>query len=147
MTAVPKQAVELVKRFEGCRLAAYPDPATGGAPWTCGWGTTGPTVSKGVVWDQATADAWLARDLERFAAGVDRVVEVPLTDNQRSALISFAYNCGLSNLKGSTLLRLVNAGRFTDAAEQFGRWNKAAGKVMGGLTNRRAAERDLFLTT
>lgn len=150
MTAVPAAAalaaaVELVKRFEGCRLAAYPDPGTGGAPWTCGWGATGPDVLPGTVWTRQQADARLLLDLGRFADAVDRLAEVPLTDGQKAALVSFAYNVGVSALGSSSLLRLLNAGLAAEAAEQFPRWNMAAGKVMNGLKARRAAEQKLFM--
>lgn len=137
-------ATALIKQFEGCHLKAYPDPGSGGDPWTIGWGATGPGIAKGVVWTQATADGRLAQDVARFANGVRNALTAPVNDNQLGALISFAYNVGLANLKSSTLLRKVNAGDYDGAKGQFSRWNRAAGKVMRGLTRRRAAEAAKF---
>lgn len=147
------RAIDLIKQFEGCakrmpdgRLRAYPDPGTGGAPWTIGWGSTGRDIVPGTVWTQEQADARLASEVAEKAAGVERLVTVPLTDNELAALISFSYNVGVSALAGSTLLRLLNAGAPKESvAEQFGRWTKAAGKELPGLVKRRAAEKALFL--
>ena len=138
-------ALPLVQRFEGCRLEAYPDPATGGDPWTIGWGHTGPDVHPGLVWTQAKADATLTRELAAYGAAVDRLVSVPMAPHELAALASFAYNCGVANLKASTLLRKFNAGDREGAANQFLRWNRAGGRVLRGLTIRRAAERALFV--
>lgn len=137
-------ATALIKQFEGCHLKAYPDPGSGGDPWTIGWGATGPGIGPVTVWTKATADARLAQDVARFADGVRGMVKVPVNANQLGALISFAYNVGLGNLKTSTLLRKLNAGDYEGAKGQFSRWNRAAGKVMRGLTRRRAAEAAKF---
>jgi lysozyme len=138
-------AEPLVKRSEGCRLTAYPDPATGGDPWTIGYGQTGEGICKGVRWTQAQADEALRRELEKVGARIDVVVIVPLEPHEMAALASLVYNIGIGNFRQSTLLRLLNNGDRKGAAEQFLRWNKAAGRVMRGLTKRRAAERALFL--
>jgi lysozyme len=66
------------------------------------------------------------------------------TDNQFAALVSFAYNCGVQNLKGSTLLRLHNLGDYAGAVQQFGKWVHADGEVLDGLVKRRAAEARLY---
>lgn len=137
-------AVRLVKEFEGCRLTAYPDPATGGDPWTIGWGATGPGIKPGVKWTQAQADDRLEVDVERFMAGVRSVLKRPATDNELGAMTSLAYNVGSGAFKSSTLVRLFNAGDRSGAARQFDRWNKAGGRVMAGLTRRRAEERRVF---
>lgn len=134
-------ALELIKLFEGCRLRAYKCPA---GIWTCGWGSTGDDIGPGTVWTQDQADNRLLVDVARFARGVAKLVRVKLTDRQLAALISFAYNCGLRALGGSTLLRLVNAGDFAGASAQFPRWSRGAGKVLPGLVRRRAAERAMF---
>lgn len=138
--------LNLIKSFEGCKLTAYPDPGTGGDPWTVGYGHTGPDVHKGLVVTQAQADALLVGDLKKFETGVAKLVKVDLTENQRGALVSFAYNCGLGNLGSSTLLKKVNARDFIGAKAEFGKWNKAGGKILAGLTRRRAAEATLFAT-
>lgn len=137
------KAIALIKQFEGCKLDAYPDPGTGGDPWTIGWGATGAGIKKGVRWTQQQADERLAADVTRFAAGVDAVVK-DARPYQRAALISFAYNVGLQALKDSTLLRLHNAGDYVGAAAQFARWNKAGGRVLAGLTRRREAEAAMY---
>lgn len=137
-------AVALIKKFEGCRLTAYADPATGAEPYTIGYGATGPGIKPGVKWTQAQADDRLALDVERFMAGVQSVLKRPVADNELGAMTSLAYNIGSTAFKNSTLLRLFNAGDKGGAAAQFDRWNKAAGKVMRGLVNRRAAERKVF---
>lgn len=137
-------AVALIKRWEGCRLDAYPDPGTGGDPWTIGWGSTGPGIRKGVRWTQAQADDRLAQDVERFLKGVRSVVKRSATDAQLGAMTSLAYNIGASAFAKSTLLRKFNAGDIGGAAAEFLRWNRAGGKVMRGLTNRRADEKRVF---
>ncbi len=138
-------ATSLVRQFEGCELKAYPDPATGGAPWTIGWGATGPGIGPGTVWTQQMADDRLRADVTEFVDGVRSSLTRSATDNQLGAMASLAYNVGLKNFKSSTLLKLFNAGDIAGAAAQFPRWNRAAGKVMKGLTRRREAERAVFL--
>lgn len=138
------KGLALIKSFEGCRLAAYPDPATGGDPWTIGYGTTD-GVRPGMTITQQEAENLLRKDLDKFEKGVAELVKVDITQSMFDALVSFSYNVGLANLKSSTLLRMVNARDFQGAAQQFVRWNRAAGKVMNGLTRRRLAESDLFL--
>lgn len=135
--------IDLIKTFEGLRLDAYPDPATGGDPWTIGYGHTGPDTHKGLTIDEAQAEALLRKDLARFEACIDACVHADLTQGQFDALVSLAYNIGCWNVRASTLVKLLNAGQAD--ADQFLRWNKAAGKVMAGLTRRREAERDRFL--
>lgn len=137
-------AAALVRKWEGCRLKAYPDPATGGEPYTIGFGATGPGIARGTVWTQQQADKRLEQDVTRFVDGVRSVLKRPATDNQLGAMASLAYNVGLANFGKSTLLRLFNAGDITGAAKQFAVWNRAAGKVMQGLVNRRADERRVF---
>lgn len=136
--------IELTKQFEGCRLKAYPDPATKGAPWTIGFGHTR-GVKQGDTCTQEQADKWLLEDMQWAIAAVKALVTVPLNDNQLTALADFVFNVGVGNFKSSTLLRNLNAGNYEVAAQQFARWIYAAGKVMGGLVRRRQAEMDLFL--
>lgn len=139
-------ATAIVKRWEGCELVAYPDPATGGDPWTLGYGATGPGIGPGVTWTLEQAEERLERDVRRFMDGVKERLERYASPQQIAAMTSLAYNIGLGAFGNSTLLRLFNAGDVGGASEQFGRWVFASGKRMQGLANRRADERRLFET-
>ena len=141
-----EKAYDLIKRFEGCKLTAYPDPGTGGDPWTIGWGHTGPEVKSGMTISQAIADAYLVKDAEHAADVVKRGVTVPMTQGQFDALVSFVFNVGAGNFLKSTLLRKLNAGDTLGASLEILRWSKAAGKELPGLVRRRAAEQSLFLS-
>ena len=140
-----KNCYDLIKEFEGCKLEAYPDPATHGEPITIGVGHTG-GVKLGDVITQEQADEYLVNDVAHAANAVNQMVAVSITQGEFDALCSFAFNLGIGNLKNSTLLKKLNSGDIQGAADQFLVWNKAAGKVMAGLTRRREAERALFLT-
>lgn len=141
---VSAKGLELIKRFEGCRLTSYKDV---GGVWTVGWGTTGPHVGPGLTITQAQADTWLQEHVDKFAAGVRDLLKVAVNQNQFDALVSFSYNVGLSAFQSSTLLRLLNDGADVSVvASEFLRWTKVDGKVIEGLKNRREAERELFLT-
>ncbi len=139
-----QNGIAVLKYFENCSLSSYPDPATGGAPWTIGCGHTGPEVVKGLVWTQAKSDAQLLTDLASREITVSCAVTTSLEQGQFDALVDFVYNLGAGNFEGSTLLRMVNDRDMAGAAAQFARWNRAAGKPMRGLTRRRAAEAALF---
>ena len=139
--SINAEGLALIKSFEGCRLTAYRCPAN---VWTIGYGSTA-GVKAGQTITQAEAEALLRKDLLRFEVGVEIAVEVPLTDNQFAALVSFAFNVGLGALKSSTLLARLNARNYSEAAAQLDRWNKASGRVLAGLVRRRAAEKALFL--
>ncbi|EBY9401951.1 lysozyme, partial [Salmonella enterica subsp. enterica serovar Kisarawe] len=135
---------------EGCRLKAYPDPKTGGAPWTIGYGWTGKVDGKPVTPDtviaQETADRLLKTGLVSYERDVSRLVKVKLTQGQFDALVSFVYNLGARAFSGSTLLRKLNAGDYDGAAGEFMRWVSPGTEVEAGLRRRRQAERDLFLS-
>jgi lysozyme len=95
---------------------------------------------------QPEAEALLKRDLARFETGVNTMVEgFPTTGDQFSAMVSLAFNVGLANLLKSTLLKKHKRADFKGAADEFLRWNRAGGKILAGLTRRRAAERRLYL--
>lgn len=129
-----------------------------GDPWTVGWGATGidefnlagknhaGSIGPDTTWTQEQADLRLEQDLERFCSGVESLLKVEVNDNQFAALVSFAYNCGISNLKRSTLLMYINTGKTELAADEFLRWTRAKGVVLNGLVRRREEERRLFLT-
>lgn len=143
------QGIALLKKHEGLRLSAYPDPATGGEPWTIGYGTTSRAgvgkVTKGMKITEAEAEDMLRRALVVFERGVVKALTRPPNQNQFDALVSFAYNVGVPAMSRSSVVRHFNNGDVEKAANSFAAWNKAAGKVMPGLTRRRAEERALFL--
>lgn len=137
----------LIKSFEGLELEAYPDPGTGGKPWTIGYGATldmnGKPFKKGDRITIGQAERLFDKDTDRFEAAVEKLAPVA-TDNQFAALVSLAFNVGDANLAKSTLLKLHNAGDYEGAAEQFGRWIYANGRPMKGLVRRRAEEASLY---
>lgn len=136
------KGLELIKKYEGCRLLAYKCPA---GVWTIGYGHTA-GVKSGMAITKADAERLLLQDLKRFEEGVEALVKVPLTSNQFSALVSFAFNCGLAALRSSTLLKKLNAGDLNGAAREILRWDKVNKKPVEGLTKRRKEEQKLFLT-
>lgn len=133
----------LIQSFEQCRLQAYQDQR---GIWTIGFGHT-----RGVVpyqtCTQAEAEDWFTQDTAEAVRAVIASTDVPLTQNQFDALVAFTYNVGAGSEAHSTLIKLLNAGRYALAADQFNLWNHIDGQVSAGLTRRRAAERALFLTT
>lgn len=133
--------IQLIQHFEGCRLTAYKDAV---GVWTIGYGHVGPEVKAGMTITEAAATAIFRGDATRFAESVRHVLEQDVSDHQFSACVSLAYNVGIGAFRESTLLRLLNRGDYWGAANQFGVWNKAGGRVLKGLVLRRAAERDLF---
>ena len=133
------KGLALIRLFEGLVLKAYPDPGSGGDPWTIGYGHT-VGVTPGMVCTQAQADAWLSWDAANCARAIEKLVKVPLTQAQFDALVSLIFNIGEGAFARSTLLRRLNAGAYADVPAQFKRWDKAGGKVMKGLVRRRAAE-------
>ena len=147
---VGPDGIALIKAFEGCArrrsdglMAAYPDPGTGDAPWTIGWGATGHGIGPATVWTQAQCDERLENDLERYAAEVARAIgDSPTTQSQFDALVSFHYNTGA--IGKATLTRKHLAGDYAGAAREFDRWVYAGGRVMKGLARRRIAEASLY---
>lgn len=144
---ISAKGIELIKIFEGFESKAYPDPATGGKPYTIGFGTTrypdGREVKLGDTCMPEQAEVWLRDYLQR----IDPKITVELNDNQLGAIASFIYNLGTSNWLTSTLRRKINADPSDPLiAKEFKKWNKAAGKVMKGLTRRREAEARLYFS-
>lgn len=133
--------IELVKRFEGVRLEAYDD---GVGVWTIGVGHT-LGVKRTDKITMAQCDEFLKVDLEDAEDAVHRLVTVPLTQGQIDALVSWTFNLGASALAKSTLLKLLNQGRYQEAADQMPLWCRAGGQVLPGLLKRRNAERVMFL--
>jgi len=143
--------LNLIKEFEGFESNAYVDPGTGGEPITIGYGTTryanGTKVRMGdsINEDQATEE--LRHHVEQVAEkAIKRYIDVPLTQLEFDSLVSWVYNVGSGNLQASTLRKVVNNGDYLQGGEELLKWNKAAGKVLAGLTRRRVAERNLYLT-
>lgn len=142
-------AAPLIAEFEGFRSKAYPDPGTGGEPWTIGLGSTtdeyGKPIRPGDEWTRDRAEARFRSHLQEFGAGVDKALAgKPATANQKAALVSLAYNIGLGAFGGSTVLKRHRAGDHEGAADAFAMWRIAGGKVMPGLVRRRAAEAKLY---
>lgn len=144
-----------IKEFETCAkrqsdgtVKAYPDPGTGGAPWTIGWGSTGADIKRGTVWTQAQCDARFAHDVAGFAQSVTRALGgAATTQHQFDALVSFAYN--VRGWEASTLLKLHKKGDFVGAQLQFSRWvfgrdENNRPTRLGGLVRRRDAEAALY---
>ena len=145
-------ALTLIKAYEGCRLEAYPDPASGADPWTIGWGSTRlidrPVQPTDLI-SQQQADELLENSVEITARELLKLLPLAKgwSGHRMAALISWAYNCGLGAAAGSSLVRRLNAQEDPDTVirEELPRWNKASGKTIAGLARRRAAEVALFL--
>jgi lysozyme len=139
------QGYDLIREFEGLRTGAYRDAV---GVWTIGYGHTSaagePRVKPGMVITQNEAAEILERDVEKFADGVRRHLKDELTEDQFSALVSFAYNVGLGNFARSSVLKAVNARNFEAVPRRLALWNKAGGRTLPGLVRRRAAETALF---
>ncbi len=153
MEAVQLATDILIKPFEGYHkklpdggCKAYPDPGTGGKPWTIGWGCTGPHINPDTVWTMEQAETELRKEVMHFAYGLLKLSPslARATPIRFAVMISFAFNCGLGNYRISTLKRCVDRGDWEGAKEQIVRWNKAAGRVLPGLTRRRLAEAALL---
>ena len=139
----------LIKPFEGLArrradglVQAYPDPGSGGAPWTIGYGSTGPGITPHTVWTMQQCEDALDHHVEYFLRGLFKFSPKIQTALPRriAAVTSWVYNCGLGNYRVSTFKKRVDAGDWDGAADQCMLWNKAAGRVLPGLTRRRAAE-------
>ena len=141
--------LNIIKKWEGLRLSAYPDPATHGEPYTIGYGHTSragpPKVTPGMRISNSEASDILKDDLKKFEDAVSKLLKRTPTQSQFDAMVSLTFNIGEGNFKNSTVLRKFNAGDIEGAAEAFMLFVKAGGKVMQGLVNRRSDERALFL--
>jgi len=140
---------KLIRTYEGCKLKAYKCSA---GKNTIGFGNTffedGSAVQMGDTITKDRADALFIIILDGFANNARTLIKQSITDNQFSALVSFAYNAGIGAFKSSTLLKKVNTNPNDPAIRlEFAKWDKAGGKVLTGLTRRRAAEADLYFTT
>ena len=141
--AVSERGVELVAKYEGCRLQAYKCPA---GVWTIGYGHTAGVKAGDTLPSREYAKKLLKKDLAKYAASVNNCVKkglitFPLTQNQFDALTSFCYNCGAGNLQ-----KLVTGRSAAEVADKLPAYNKGGGKVLAGLVKRREEERALFLS-
>jgi len=143
---VNKAGRDLIKKFEGCKLKAYKCPA---GLWTISWGLTfypdGTKVKEGDVITQQQAEDYFNAIVDDFAKKVDALIKSNVSENNFSALVSFAYNVGMGNFQRSTLLRKVNANpKDPSIRAEFNKWVRANNVVLKGLVRRREAEAKLY---
>ena len=141
-----EEGIAIIKHFEGFSSSVYKDPI--GIP----------TIGFGSIWDEegnrltmdhkpvskGEAENLLKRELRHVESAITRLVTVPLTENQFSAISSLTYNIGSSRLKSSTLRQKINRRDYHGASAEFPKWRLAGGRVLKGLVRRRKAERGLF---
>ncbi|CDH23141.1 lysozyme [Xenorhabdus bovienii] len=142
---ISENGINKIKSYEGLRLHAYPDPATGAEPWTIGYGHTKGVKPEQIITEQQ-AETFLHEDLIPIYAEIQRVVKVPLTQGQFDALCSFIFNLGVGNFIHSTLLKKLNLADYQGAAEEFLKWDRADGRVLADLRVRRASEQKMFMS-
>lgn len=142
--SINQAGLDLIKQAEGLRLHSYQDSV---GVWTIGFGHTGADVHPKQMISEPEAISLLKDDLLDAEEGVTDMLRVPVNENQFAALVSFAFNLGVNALRGSRLLRMLNEGQeASEVANQFLLWDHAGGKKLKGLTLRRQAERELFLS-
>ena len=136
---VSQSGIDLIKKFEGCRLTAYKaDPSE--KYYTIGYGHYAPDIKKDMKITKLQAEGYLKTDLAKFEKCVNNLGK-KWTQNEFDALVSFCYNCGEGNLR-----KLIANRDNLQIADAFLYYNKCNGKILNGLTKRRKAERELFLT-
>lgn len=142
---ISDNGLAIIKQFESCSLKAY-KPIKEEKEYTIGWGHKSSSVKAGMVISQDVADELLNQDVAIAEKYVQKFVTVPLTQNQFDALVSFCYNVGSYAFRTSTLVAMLNANKYIEASEQFGRWVKGDnGQILAGLVKRRNIEKTLFL--
>ena len=145
---INNEGLQIIKEFEGYREKAY---RCSGKVWTLGWGTTkyptGQRVLEGDRVYKEDAEKYLLNDLRWAENTVNKKVKVEISQGMYNSLVSFVYNLGSSIFTESncTLLRKLNAKDYTGASNEFKRWNRAGGKVVRGLVNRRYKESNMFV--
>ena len=140
---ISNKGTSLIKDFEGFRTHAYQDAV---GVWTIGYGHTKGVQPNDII-SAAQGDKMLSEELAEYENYVNTLVIVPLHQHQFDALVSWTYNLGPTNLKSSTLLKVLNEGKYNEVPAQIRRWNKAGGKELEGLTRRREAEAQMFAGT
>ena len=141
---VSQKGLDIIKKWEGCRLTAYQDSV---GVWTIGWGTTnsdmsitGTEIKKGLKISQATADEWLEKSVnKKYAPKVNKYGKYNFNQNQFDALVSFCYNIGSIDQLTANWTRSIE-----EISNHIPAYNKAGGKVLQGLVNRRKDEKALF---
>jgi lysozyme len=141
---ISENGINLIKKWEGFKSKAYQDSV---GIWTVGYGSTGANIGPNSKITESEAIDMLKIHIQGVETAIRSRVKVTITQNQFDALCSFLYNIGTGkfNENSCTLLRLLNQGNYRGAAEEFPKWNRAGGKILQGLTNRRLDERELFL--
>lgn len=146
--AVNKSGIDLIKEEEGLRLEAYQDQ---GGVWTIGYGHTGPDVHKGCVITEQQAEELLRGDLADAEQSVNKLVSVPLNDNQFASLVSFVFNIGEVHFKTSTLLQVLNQDYYNSVPSEMRRWkfiqDQATKKYMASPGMEKRREREIALWT
>lgn len=149
--SVSQATVDLIKKWEGFEPKAYFDTIAKPPIWTIGYGTTaragvGIEPRAGMVITEQEAAGYLKKTIDKFANAIRPHITRPINDNEFGAFVSLAYNIGPSAFVKSSALRLFNEGKKQEAASAILLWNKAGGKVVQGLINRRKEEHALFLS-
>lgn len=141
------EGISFIKEHEGVVSKIYSDPI--GLPT----GGVGHLLSEeelllfplGTPLTDTQVEAWLREDVKEAENSVNTLVKVPLTQSQFDSLVSFVFNIGETRFRTSTLLRLLNQGKYEEAARQFPSWVYAGGRKLAGLKTRRQEELNLFL--
>ena len=132
--------LSLTENFEGCKLTSYQDQR---GIWTIGFGHT-QGVGPNMNCTNEQANEWLKEDTQWSVDTVNRLVDVQLDQDEFDALVDFVYNLGAGSFASSTMLKLINQGNLSEAANEFAKWDKCGGQVIQGLLNRRLAEQKEF---
>ena len=134
--------VDLIKEGEDLRLESYSDAARN---WYIGYGHK-KGVTEGMTITEAEAEELLRKDLVVFEAEIARMVDVPVSNGEFSAMVCLAFNIGTGNFSNSTVRKMINQEKRQEAADAILMWNKAGGKVNAHQQRRREAEREIFLS-
>lgn len=142
MAQLTTTGLNLITQHEGLRLQSYQDA---GGVWTIGYGHTGADVAPNQTITNLQALQYLQADLKSTEAALDTLITAPVNANQYAALVSLAYNIGIGNFAKSTLLKKLNQGNYSAAAQEFLKWDHVDGQVLLGLRTRRLAEQAIFV--
>ena len=137
---ISEEGLALIKKFEGCELKAYRCPAN---VLTIGYGHI-KGVKEGDQITKEEANYMLQEEMIEYEGYVNDMVDVELNQSQYYSLCAWVYNLGPTNFQSSTLLKVLNKGKYNEVPQQIKRWNKAGGEVLNGLIRRRLAEALLF---